>query len=196
VLDPRSGLELAGVKVYSDDKDGVDAGVLLGRDPVGVTAAKDTATILALEADCVVYTPRLTDVDEVCAILASGKNVVTTAFQFHPDRIAAADRDRLLAACHQGGTTVHGCGLTPANISGALPLALSGMSRTIAKLTLQERADWSVYEARPSRSTTCGSVRPSTRSASPQTISSRSTVRSSPSRSGCWPTPCMRASTM
>ena len=28
VLDPRSGLELVGVKVYSDDKDGVDAGVL------------------------------------------------------------------------------------------------------------------------------------------------------------------------
>jgi hypothetical protein len=25
VLDPRSGLELAGVRVYSDDKDGVDA---------------------------------------------------------------------------------------------------------------------------------------------------------------------------
>ena len=28
VLDPRSGLELVGVKVYSDDKDGVDAGRL------------------------------------------------------------------------------------------------------------------------------------------------------------------------
>jgi 2,4-diaminopentanoate dehydrogenase len=35
VLDPRSGLELAGVKVYSDDKNGVDAGVLIGRAPVG-----------------------------------------------------------------------------------------------------------------------------------------------------------------
>ena len=28
-----------------------------------------------------------------------------------------------------------------------LPLALSGMSRTIDKITLQERADWSVYES-------------------------------------------------
>jgi hypothetical protein len=28
-----------------------------------------------------------------------------------------------------------------------LPLALSGMSRTIEKITLQERADWSVYES-------------------------------------------------
>jgi hypothetical protein len=41
ILDPRSGLELAGVRVYSDDKDGVDAGVLVGTDPVGVTASKD-----------------------------------------------------------------------------------------------------------------------------------------------------------
>ncbi len=147
VLDPRSGLTLAGVKVYSDDKEGMDAGALLGREPVGVTATADIDRILAIDADCVVYTPRLTSVDEVCAILASGMNVVTTAFLFHPDRIAAADRDRLLTACREGATSVHGCGLNPGNLSGALPLAMTGMSRTIEKLTLQERADWSVYDS-------------------------------------------------
>jgi hypothetical protein len=42
---------------------------------------------------------------------------------------------------------VHGCGLNPGNLSGALPLALTGMSRTIDTLTLQERADWSVYDS-------------------------------------------------
>jgi hypothetical protein len=147
VLDPRSGLELAGVRVYSDDKDGVDAGELIGRAAVGVSATSDVDRVLATPADCVVYVPRLTSVVEVCAILASGKNVVTTAFLFHPERIAAGDRDRLLAACREGGTSVHGCGLNPGNLSGALPLALSGMSRTIEKLTLQERADWSVYDS-------------------------------------------------
>jgi len=85
---------MAGVRVYSDDKDGVDAGVLLGREPVGVTASEDVERVLAVDADCVVYTPRLTDLAEVCAILASGKNVVTTAFLFHPNRLPAADRDR------------------------------------------------------------------------------------------------------
>jgi len=74
--------------------------------------------VLAVDADCVVYTPRLTDLAEVCAILASGKNVVTTAFLFHPNRLPAADRDRLLAACHAGGVSVHGCGLNPGNLSG------------------------------------------------------------------------------
>jgi hypothetical protein len=147
VLDRRSDLELVGVKVYSDDKNGVDAGTLAGRDPVGIAATTDVEQILAGEADCVLYTPRLARVDEVCALLASGKNVVTTAFLFHPRRIADGDRRRLLAACERGGSTVHGGGLNPGNLSGALPLALSGMSRTIEKITLQERADWSVYDS-------------------------------------------------
>lgn len=147
ILDTRSGLELVGVRVYSDDKDGIDAGVLLDRDPVGVLATTKAEAILGLDADCVVYTPRLTDIGEVCRILESGKNVVTTAFLFHPNRIRPADRDLVLASCLRGAATVHGCGLNPGNLSGALPLALSGMSRTIEKLTLQERADWSVYDS-------------------------------------------------
>lgn len=146
-LHDRPDLELAGVRVYSEDKNGTDAGELLGGIPVGVTATTDTDVILALDADCVVYTPRITNLDDVCAILASGKNVVTTAFLFHPRRLPQADRDRLLAACTAGGTTVHGSGLNPGNLSGALPLVLSGMSRTIDKITLQERADWSDYDS-------------------------------------------------
>lgn len=112
-----------------------------------MTATNDSDTILALDADCVLYTPRNTSIGDVCAILASGKNVVTTAFLFHPQRIAPADRDRLSTACQAGGATVHGSGLNPGNLSGVLPLALSGMSRTIEKITLQERADWSAYES-------------------------------------------------
>ena len=83
----------------------------------------------------------------MCAILSSGKNVATTAFLFHPRRLPAADRDRVHAACEQGGSSVHGSGLNPGNLSGVLPLALSGMSRSIDKMTLQERADWSMYES-------------------------------------------------
>jgi hypothetical protein len=42
---------------------------------------------------------------------------------------------------------VHGAGLNPGNLSGVLPLALSGMSRRIERVTLQERADWSAYDS-------------------------------------------------
>jgi hypothetical protein len=147
IIDHRPDLTIAGARVYSDAKNGADIGSLVGRDPIGVTASNDPDTILALDADCVLYTPRNTSIDDVCAILASGKNVVTTAFLFHPRRIATADRDRLLQACQAGDATVHGSGLNPGNLSGVLPLALSGMSRTIDKIALQERADWSVYES-------------------------------------------------
>jgi len=146
ILD-RPDLELVGAKVYSEEKDGMDAGVLAGRPPCGVTATRDIDEILALGADCVAYFPLLTDLDEVCAILASGANVTTTAFLFHPRFLPDADLAKLEAACAQGGTSVHGTGLNPGNLSGVLPLALSGMSRSIEKITLQERADWSFYES-------------------------------------------------
>lgn len=147
IIDHRPDLEIAGARVYSDAKDGVDIGTLVGRDAIGVAATTDVGTIMGLDADCVLYTPRNTHLDEVCALLASGKNVATTAFLFHPRRITPADRDKVLEACRAGGATVHGSGLNPGNLSGALPLALSGMCRTIDKITLQERADWSVYES-------------------------------------------------
>ena len=75
ILDHRADLDLVGVKVYSEAKHGKDVGTLVGRDPVGVLATADTAEVIAMPADCVLYTPRTTDLDEVCAILASGKNV-------------------------------------------------------------------------------------------------------------------------
>jgi 2,4-diaminopentanoate dehydrogenase len=147
IIDHRPDLKIVGARVYSGAKNGVDVGTLVGRHPIGVIASSDPDAILSLDADCVLYTPRNTSIDDVCAILASGKNVVTTAFLFHPQRIAPVDRDRLLTACRTGEATVHGSGLNPGNLSGVLPLALSGMSRTIDKIALQERADWSVYES-------------------------------------------------
>lgn len=143
----REDLELVGGWVHSAEKDGADLGTLAGRDPIGVTATRDVAALLALDADCVAYMPRNTSLDDVCAILASGKNVVTTAFLFYPKALPPADLERLLAACQQGGSTIHGTGLNPGNLSGVLPLALSGMSRTIERITLQERADWTFYES-------------------------------------------------
>lgn len=139
ISEHRRDLELVGVKVYTEAKDGAEIG--------GVRATRDTDAVLTTQADCVLYTPRTADLDEVCAILASGKNVATTAFLFHPARLPDADRARVASACERGGVSVYGSGLNPGVLSGALPLVLSGMSRTVEKITLQERADWSVYES-------------------------------------------------
>ena len=103
VLDHRDDLDLVGALVYSEAKNGVDIGTLVGREPIGVTATTDVEQILKLDADCVLYTPRTARLDDVCRLLESGKNVVTTAFLFHPARIDPSDRDRVLAACEKGG---------------------------------------------------------------------------------------------
>jgi len=147
ILDHRPDLELVGARVYSDAKNGVDVGTLVDRDPIGVTATTNVEEILALDADCVLYAPSFTSLDDVCRLLESGKNVATVSFLFHPRRIADGDRRRLLTACEKGHSTIHGSGLNPGNLSGVLPLALSGMSRTIERFTLQERADWSLWES-------------------------------------------------
>ena len=147
ILDHRPDLELVGARVYSDVKNGVDIGTLVDRAPIGVAATTDVAEILALEADLVLYAPSFTDLDDVCALLESGKNVATPSFLFHPRRIPDPERARVQAACESGNATIHGSGLNPGNLSGVLPLALSGMSRTIDRITLQERADWTLWES-------------------------------------------------
>lgn len=147
IIDHRDDLELIGAKVYSDAKDGIDIGELVGRPPIGVAATTDAGMLTDLGADCVIYTPRNGDLDEVCRLLASGTNVATTVFLFYPPRLAQADRERLEAACVQGNSTLHASGINPGNLSGVLPLALSGMSRSIEKITLQERADMTLYDS-------------------------------------------------
>lgn len=137
-------LELAGVKVYSDEKVGRDAGELAGREPVGVAAAKEVDTA---GVDAVLYAPRHPSVAEAAAILASGANLVTTAFAFHPARMEPAAREALRQASAAGHSSLHGTGLNPGNLGVVVPIALSGMSRSIEHVKVQERADWSVYDS-------------------------------------------------
>ena len=54
----------------------------------GSSATRDVDALLALDADCVVYSPILADTAEVVRILESGKNVVTPLGWFYPFRSA------------------------------------------------------------------------------------------------------------
>lgn len=134
-------LELVGVWVHSEAKDGVDAGTLAGGAPLGVKATRDKRALLALDADCVLYAPLLADVEEICAILESGKNVVTpTGFSFVKNPVLAA---RLDAACRKGHASFHGSGIHPGFAGDRLPLVLSALCRRIDKLTVYEVCDLS-----------------------------------------------------
>lgn len=137
--DPR--LELVGVWVHSDAKEGEDAGLLAGIDPLGVVATRDAEALLALDADCVLYAPLLADVEEMCRILASGKNVVTpTGFSFVKDPALAV---RLETACREGGVSFHGSGIHPGFAGDRLPLVLSALCRRIDRITIYEICDLS-----------------------------------------------------
>src|ERR1700758_4031154 len=90
-LQTQPELELVGVRVYSPEKEGKDVAELFGLPPSGVAATRDVDALLALGADCVIFTPRtaLTDhsvpgspdgpvLDEAIRILESGANLVSS----------------------------------------------------------------------------------------------------------------------
>ena len=133
---------LAGVYVTSAAKAGRDAGELCGLPPTGVTATGDIGEILALGADCVLYMPADCDLDQVCAILAAGANIVTTRGEFlHPGSMPSGDRERVEQACAEGEASIHGTGSSPGFISEALPLVLTSIQRRLDALTINEYAD-------------------------------------------------------
>ena len=83
----RPSLELAGVLVHDPDKIGKDAGEVAGLSRTGIVCTGDTGRIMAMDADCVLHMPlpaayfgsdHTADLKTICALLASGKNVITT----------------------------------------------------------------------------------------------------------------------
>lgn len=145
-------LQLVGAYVYGD-KAGRDLGEICGIEPMGVIATNDREAILAMEADCVVYMPQGEGdpqgaVADICALLASGKNVVSTALTalIYPISMGQGVVDALNDACTKGGgVSFHGTGIEPGWGSEVLPLAMSPLFRKIDTLLVQEILDYSTY---------------------------------------------------
>jgi hypothetical protein len=141
-------LELAGVVVYSPEKDGVDAGDLCGLPKTGIHATREPASALATGPDAVCYTPGIPDLDEVCGILAGGANVVATPFLFYPPAYGPSLVDPLTDACRRGGTSVHGTGINPGFVGDLLVLASTGLLRSLDHIEVHEVGNWSWLESR------------------------------------------------
>lgn len=138
-------LELSGLYVYSPEKAGKDIGEICGIERVGLTATNNRSEVLSMDVDCVVYMPRYCDLDDVCDLLASGKNIVTTRSEFlYPRKfMAPADYSRVEAACLQGRSTIHATGSSPGFITEAIPLTLASITSRIDHLLIDEFADLS-----------------------------------------------------
>jgi 2,4-diaminopentanoate dehydrogenase len=130
--------DLVGVLVHSKDKVGKDAGEIAGIAPIGVAATDDIESIVAMDADCVFYTPIIMDTDTVCRLLRSGKNVVTTSGFFYPTADFATDGEKIRTACQDGGTSFHAGGIHPGYAGDILPLTLVRVMSKIDQIVVYE----------------------------------------------------------
>ena len=137
-------LELVGCYVHSEAKHGVDVGEIIGTDPIGVRATNQVDEILALDADCVVYTPLVGDAADVTALLRSGKNVVTPVGWIYP-----GERQRALLeeACRAGGVSMHGTGVNPGGVPDLHPLMFSSLTSAVTYVRGEEFSDIRTYNA-------------------------------------------------
>ena len=145
-------LELAGLFVSSEAKEGKDAGELCGLEPVGVAATRNLDALLALDADAVCYTAdagmRPGDaIEDMAKILASGKNVVSCSMVglVHPTTLNDMFTKRLTEACEAGGTSFLTSGIDPGFANDVLPLVISGLSEHWSQIRVQEVINYATY---------------------------------------------------
>lgn len=139
-------LDLVGLYVYGSKKAGRDAGDIARRPLTGVTATRDVDEILALDADVVLHAPRLQlpyqhHDDDICRLLRSGKNVITTAGHHYPRAHGSSRDDMFRQAALDGGVTLYGVGISPGVIGERLALALSGVAVSLDRIEIDEVLD-------------------------------------------------------
>jgi hypothetical protein len=146
-------LELAGLYVYSAAKVSVDAGDIVGRPPTGILATDDASAILALDADIVLHAASKafsdnTNTDDIVALLASGKSVITTTSYNHLATYGPEVETRIRQACTQSGVRFHAAGEHPGFMFERLATALTALSQRVGKITVQEFVDCRAVTAR------------------------------------------------
>jgi hypothetical protein len=149
----RPDLELVGLYVYSASKVGIDAGDIVGRPSTGVSATNDTSAILALDADVVLHAaskafPDNTNTDDIVALLASGKSVITTTSYNHLRTYDPEVEMRIRHACTQSGARFHAAGEHPGFMFERLATSLTALSQRVDKVTVQEFVDCRAVTAR------------------------------------------------
>jgi hypothetical protein len=146
-------LELAGVIVHSEAKEGRDAGELAGIAPVGVAATRDAERVLATRPDALVYAVngdfRPVEAQEEClAALRAGIDVVSAGMYglLHPASADPALRARFDEACREGKSHFFTSGIDPGYAMDLLPLVLSGVCQEIREIRITENFNYEHYD--------------------------------------------------
>jgi hypothetical protein len=133
--------ELVGVLVTNPKKVGKDVGDIAKIAPTGIIATDDPEQILALDADCVHFAQLMQDIDMICRLLRSGKNVVTPLGPYyyhgrHSEELAVIEE-----ACRDGGTSFHGGGIHPGFSGDLLPITALRLMDRVEHIHLTEVID-------------------------------------------------------
>ena len=148
VIDDQK-LELVGVKVHSPDKVGRDAGDLVRRPPTGVITTDLIEDVLALDADVVLHVPINGEspdehVDDLCRLLRSGKNVITTVGFTYPMAVDPVRAARLEQAAQEGRATLFGTGINPGLVAERLAVTATSICTDVEHVLVQE-----IYDCTP-----------------------------------------------
>ncbi len=140
-------LELVGVKVYTQKKNGLDAGDIVGTEKTGIIATQDVDALLALDADCVLYCPLPWNTDEICQLLEAGLHVITPCPYWFPFLQNAEAAQAIEAACRKGHVNFHASGCNPGGIAERFPLTFTGWCNRIDRITMTECGDCRTYSS-------------------------------------------------
>lgn len=145
-------LALTDVVVHSQAKVGRDAGELCGTEPVGVLATADADSLVNSDADVVVYAAAanlrpLEAIADMASLLRAGKNVVSCSVVplVYPEAVDNALTQPLADAALAGGSSFFTTGIDTGFANDVLPLALSGVSRSITSIRVTEMFNYATY---------------------------------------------------
>jgi 2,4-diaminopentanoate dehydrogenase len=150
----RPDLELVGVHASSPDKAGRDAAELCGLpEPTGVIATSDIDALIALGADCVVYTSQgetrpMEAIEQMARFLAAGVNVVASSMVWLVAPHQADDwlREPLQRACEAGDASLYVNGVDPGFSGDTEVYAALSLVTRVRSVTVQEIFDYGNYD--------------------------------------------------
>jgi len=157
-------LELVGLGVHSSRNAGRDAASICRMPDCGVLAITDVDSLLAMDADCVLFMPwdpHAGDVLEegshsgalfelLCRFLESGKNVIASAPNslVYAPHLGAETVARLEAACAKGQASFLYAGISPGFMPDRLILGLTQISSRIESIAVREIMNYAAYNDR------------------------------------------------
>ena len=150
----HKGLDLVGVIVSSEAKEGMDAGELAGLDvQTGITATRDWEAALQAGCDAVIYTASTearfeAATNEILACLRAGVNVASPGMYALQSAATAPPPlvELINQACSESGASLLVSGIDPGWAMDVFALNVAGMSSDITEIRGQEIMNYSHYD--------------------------------------------------